>query len=129
MRFVHELTIPKNTLEADPTQEISVLVRGTLKQILVNFPPGCAGMVHLIVRDGLLQILPAVSGTSLHWDAVIQSVPMRYNLSDINHQLSIYGWSEGTSYDHTLSLSFDVTPSGQDTENELFRVLMQLPTG
>lgn len=128
MRFKHELIVPKNTLAADPEIARMYLVKGRLQKILIGFPPGCASMVHVIFKDGLLQISPSSPGETHHWDRYVEEIPMDYDLTDVKHLIKIFAWSPNTIYQHKLSVSFDVIPAGEQSERELLLTLFKLPT-
>lgn len=115
MRFVYDLTVPKNTLETAPASEKIVLVKGRLTRVQVRFLRGCHNQVRAIMLDGLTRIVPVADSTELIGDGQIFDIPMNYRLSDKSPQVVVKGWSPGTDYDHVLTWFLDLDP---DTEDE-----------
>lgn len=119
MRYVYELTVPADTKAADPYQDEVDLVKGRLNKIEVGFPPGCASMVRVQVRDGLFQVTPANPGGYHAWDNYNEIFGMDYELTDPKPRLILVGWSAGTVFAHTITFRFDVTPADQDERSIL----------
>lgn len=123
MRYVYELTVPANTLEADPADLEVKLVTGTIKGIEITFKPGCAWMVCVVLLHGLLQISPANPGGYHSCDDYTEKFSMNYPLAEPNPLIMLRGWSPDTSYQHVITFRFDVVPKGGDDREVLLKLL------
>ena len=123
MRFVYELTIPKDTAKVSPTVSKVALVKGRLINIEVAFPPGPATLVHVVIEDGSFQIVPVNRDADMAWDDFTMVIPMRYSLSEVGHELRLVGWSPGTTFEHKITFRFDVESEGDDDERSMIQLL------
>jgi hypothetical protein len=123
MRFVYDLTIPKDTAKVSPTVSKVALVKGQLIGVEVAFPPGPATLVHVVIEDGSFQIVPVNRDADLSWDDYTMAFPMRYSLTETGHELRLVGWSPDTTFDHKITFRFDVEPEGDDDERSMIQLL------
>lgn len=114
MRFVYTLTIPADTKITDPTSTEIKLIKGRLKHVEIGFPPGCAGMVKVVIMDENIQISPANPEMYHAWDNYVEAFSMNYSLENTLHELTLVGWSPDTVYDHVITFRFDVDPQSED---------------
>lgn len=124
MRYVYELTVPADTAKADPAESEALLVTGTIKQIEIAFPPGCAGEVKVVMLDRILQISPANSEMYHAWDDYTERFSMDYPLDDPGPKITLRGWSPDTVYDHKITFRFDVVPKGANEKEVLMQALL-----
>lgn len=124
MRFVYELTIPKDTTKTAPTVSKVTLVKGRLIGVEVAFPPGPATLVHVVIEDGSFQIVPVNRDADLSWDNYTMAFSMRYSLTEVGHELRLVGWSPGTSFEHKITFRFDVEPEGDQDERSVIQELL-----
>jgi len=123
MRYVYELTVPANTLDADPAEREVALCPGTIKGIEISFLPGPAWMVDVVVLHGLLQITPANPDGYHSCDDYTEKFSMKYPLDEPMPLVMLRGWSPGTSYQHKITFRFDVDPKGEDDRQVLLRMM------
>lgn len=119
MRFVYDLTVTKNTLEADPVSNDIQLVKGRLTRVQVRFLRGCHNQVEVIMQDGLTRIVPVADSVELMGDGQIFSVSMDYKLNEKAPQVTVIGWSPGTIYDHNITWYLDVIPASGDERSSI----------
>jgi len=119
MRFVYDLTIPANTLKADPVTNKKLFVKGKITRVQVRFLRGCHNQVSVIMRDGLHWIIPAADSDALIGDGQIFDVPMSYRLNERAPEVIIEGWSPGTNYEHTITWFIDLQPDGGDERSAI----------
>ena len=124
MRFSFDFLIPANTLTADPERLDVKLMRGVLRHGEVAFPPGPANLVHVVLRDASFQIAPLNPEQSLHWDDQIFPFDMNYELTDVGHTLTLFGWSPGTTFEHTITVHLDVEPKDKTVSSKLLQFLL-----
>jgi len=123
MRYIFELTVPANTLAADPAQLEISLVKGKLEHVEIAFPPGPASMVHVIIKEGLLQVSPANQGGSHHWDHYTEIFSLNYPLTDNPSKLQLVGWSPDTKYSHIVTFRLDVAPKAKDDRSAIMEFI------
>ncbi len=123
MRLDFDVTIPANTLEIAPTEQLVSLLKGTLTGIELVFKPGCAHLVQIQIFDELLQVAPANRGGAFNGDNDIIRFSMNYPLVDDPFRLLIRGWSDGTLFPHTIIARFDVEPGDTDDKSALLAML------
>ena len=113
MIFVEHALTPKNTAKTSPLITTIQIVRGTIKLVSVQFPPGCNALAHCKILWGLYQIFPsneqgdfATGGETVTWDENLE-------ILDEPLQLTMVTWNEDTTYDHTITLRVVMEPSQQ----------------
>jgi len=100
MYYKWEKSILANTLEADAIEECLQLTRGTIREILLGFPPGACGLLHLQVRDKGWQIVPWTPLQSVAWDDYVFVLPCDYDLDEEPYDLTIRAWNLDDTYAH-----------------------------
>jgi hypothetical protein len=123
MFYAWDITIPKNTLETDPTIEILKLTKGVLTKVDLKFPSGCHGMVKVRIFRSEFQLIPLSHGEWVTGDG--ESIPTEcyYELEETPVQLKFVGCSPDTDYDHTISVRVTVLPKAVATVMPLIEVL------
>jgi len=114
MLFDFDLTVPANTSQNSPVQSSVHLTAGLLSQVRVIFPPGPADLVHIMVRVGQFQIVPANPEGDLNGDDVLVVSELEYDLTDGPYDLTLLGWSEDDTFDHTVTVQIDMQPASSD---------------
>lgn len=106
MEYQIEVPVPANTLQSDPVHVQLGLSYGTISSYRMVVPPGCAGLVRFQVWYHSVQVLPVTANTSFLGDDYAGEMPCFIEVKEKPYVLDVYAWSPGTSYDHTLYLSF-----------------------
>jgi hypothetical protein len=100
------LTIPENTPQTSPVFT-QVEIEG---DVLVGFyrliPPGWSGLAHYRVLYGLEQLHPANEGAWDTGDNIRDFVPLNWRMPERKLKLTVEGYNQDTSYDHTVYLWF-----------------------
>ena len=104
------LTISANTTERAAASTLLKLERGTIGQIEIGFPPGCAALVHVAMRDRLRQFSPANEGEYWAWDRYNLVYNPSYKLDDAPFEIKIFGWNEDVRYSHKITFRVMVSP-------------------
>lgn len=111
MIFVEHLTIPANTPSDSPVDATLDIIRGRITLVSVQFPPGVNALAHLVVRWGAYQLFPSnqsgdfsTGGETIPWDESldVDAEPLK---------LTLIGWNEDTTYDHTITLRVVMQPA------------------
>lgn len=111
MRYTTDFIIPANTLKDDPYKETVKLDVGVIKAILIRFRNGCNYRVALTIFDASFQIVPASPDEFVYGNDVIFEIPMNYKLPSAPYELTLVGWSDGTEFDHCVTVMIDVDES------------------
>ena len=109
------LTVPAATKPEAPMEIELNLTKGVIASGQLFFPPGCHGLVHIIIADGRGQLYPANAEDTYHYDDAIIPLVGRYVLDTAPYKLFMRGWSPGANYDHTIQLSLAVLPEEEVT--------------
>jgi hypothetical protein len=126
VRYKAAFTVPANTPRDTPEVQVVNLAIGTLTEIELLFPPGPVGMVNIQIYHLEHQLYPTTPGQSFIGHDTHITIADRYDLRDDPPQLRLFGWSPGTSYDHTVEISFTVAPLVRRQFVEITQV--ELPT-
>ena len=104
MIYTASITTDANTAEGDKEDVILQVTSGLLWMMEVDFPPGCCGLLHVQVFDGLYQVLPASPGESLHGDNVTVRFDDLYFKQAAPFELHIRTWNEDDTWPHSIQL-------------------------
>lgn len=110
MLFTKDITVPANTLDSAPKEDIIKIAHGIITWISVLEPPGCHGMVHCTILHHEHQIAPSTLNmtmtgdtTPIEWDEFYESYQPPY-------ELKVKLWSPGTTYPHRVTVRVAVLP-------------------
>ncbi len=104
-KTINVLTI--NTPD-NPLKDEIALVPGRLKRILIGFPPGCSGVVHVQILRHTRQIVPWTLGEDIAWDDHLFSFEYDLAFDEVPHNLTIVAWSEDDLFDHELMVGVEM---------------------
>jgi len=100
--------VPAGTTEDDPSITVCKLTKGVVHHYAVQFLQGPNGLVFVAIDHGGHQAFPinrdnAFSGN----DCVIEKQTF-YSLEVEPYELKVRAWSPDCTYDHTVTVRFDV---------------------
>lgn len=124
MFYSWDITIPANTAKADPKTKRLKLSKGVVTGIFIKFPAGCSGMVGVRIYRGESQLVPLNRDGRVTGDDEIVPTEQYYELLRRPYYLKFAGHSEGTIYNHTVTVRVQVLPK----EVATFMPLIQLLT-
>lgn len=110
MLYVLALTIPANTAESAPYEEDLKLTDGVITRVEVEFPAGCQGLVHSSARQAIHQVFPINPDGHLCSDNYVIAWNEYEDLDADPRILTITGWNEDDTYDHTITWRIELTP-------------------
>lgn len=110
MIYSFSKTVPMNTPKRSKIRTNLALKKGVIHQIDIQFPVGCAELVHMQIFDNLSQLWPSNEGDSFASDGHVISFKDSYPLDSIPLSLIMYTWNTSEDYDHTLTLRLGVLP-------------------
>lgn len=129
MLYDYELTVPANTLEAAPARRVVIVGPGRITRVGVQFPAGCAGLVHARISRWGHQLWPTnpdgwltANGHVIAWDDDV-------DVSDPPMTVLLEAHNLDDSYQHTLTFRFGVlaaaavTTTAARTQSAMARAL------
>jgi hypothetical protein len=90
---------------------------GILTDVIITFPPGCHGYVHVHIDDGLHQVFPTNAEETIALDAYTLPIRDEYELLPDTRKIYLRGWNEG-NYDHKITVSFTIRMTERLTKTE-----------
>lgn len=108
MYYAFPITVTANTAKATPVEESLKLTKGVIVQVSIEIPSGCKGMVYLAIYRGGQQVWPLNRGQAFNGHGVTIKFPEHYRISDQPLHLVARAWSPGTTYNHTLTIGFEL---------------------
>jgi hypothetical protein len=128
--FAWDITVTANTLEDDPKEQLMKLTHGVITGVEVKFPSGCHGMVNVRILHEESILIPAGKDTWITGDdeAVISNE--YFELLTEPYQLKFIGYSEGTDYNHHITVRVTIQPywlaAASKTLGKLVDLIMRL---
>ena len=110
MFYNHELTIAANTDADSPVEELIKLTHGVITHVEVEFPPGCAGLVHAYIRQKLYQVWPSNPAGKFRTDGRAIVWAEYYELFDTPYEVIVGGWNTDDTFAHAITFRFEITP-------------------
>jgi hypothetical protein len=102
MIYTIAFTIPFSTSEAFPHHESLIVCRGLIYRVEFQFPPGCAGLAHVVMCDGGHQMYPSSLGQWFCTDSTVIGFDDTFLKLAAPYQFDLYGYNEDETYDHTV---------------------------
>lgn len=124
MLFQGELTVPANTAEKAQVIARVRVMPGVTEHVLVGFPPGCKGLVHVAIWDRNWQVWPWTPGEYFAWDGYVFAFRDRYPIITPPYELAMKGWSEDDSYSHKIMFQVGVDPSPKMLDVSAIEMIM-----
>jgi len=106
MFYEFDLAIPANTPASAPAELTVDLSPGTITMVEVQFPSNCVGLVHARILDGVHQVWPTSLDTDIAGEAQNVRWSEEYDLLELPYQLTLQGWNDDDTYQHTLTFRF-----------------------
>lgn len=110
MFYDFALTIPANTTEASPLEEVVKVTHGVLHRVEIAFPAGCAGLAHLVILHWGFQLYPTNPGGSFASDDYTIPIDDYFELFFAPYTLKLRGYNEDDTYSHTITVRIGVLP-------------------
>ena len=104
MIYAVTITTSKGGSEGQAVTTVMPVTGGLVWMFEVDFPPGCCGLAHIRVFDGLYQVFPATSGESFHGDNVTLHLDDLYYKQAAPYEFRVVAWNEDEKWDHTLQV-------------------------
>ena len=113
MFYEFDLTVPAATAKTSPATADALLDKGHVTGVAVVFPPGCAGLVSVVVDRGASQVWPSNPDGAHKGDAVTIAWAEDFPLADHPLILTLRGWSPDARFAHTVTFRFELLALAQ----------------
>lgn len=110
MVYDFSIKVLKNTSAVGKQRTDLILTHGVIHQLEVQFPTGCAGIVHLQLFRNHSQVYPSNEGGNFASDGHAISFKDSYPLDFAPFSLTAYSWNTSTDYDHTIAVRLGILP-------------------
>lgn len=108
MFYEYPITVPANTQESDPLVEYLRIAHGVIQRMYVQFPTGCAGLVHCRLDYCRLLSFPADLTKSIASDGFIVPIEGPYEIYVEPYRIEATLWNTDDTYDHTITIRIDM---------------------
>ena len=113
MYYEFDITVPANTAEATPIEQIMALTEGVITYAEIQFPRGTYDLVHCRVFDREFQIWPINRPGYLSSDGYVVPIPDTHELVTTPYELKIKAWSLADTYDYVIKVRITVQRPGE----------------
>ena len=101
---VYITTAHSTYTEASPKVTTIKLTKGLITGGFIYFPSGPAANLHLKVRRGIHQVIPANPGQNLALDDCVVPLFPNIEIDEPPFNLDFLTWNDSTTYDHALTI-------------------------
>jgi len=117
--FEYAPTIPANTAKIDAIETLCLLHSGTITKFEIEYPKGCAGLVHSEVYHWDVKLWPKNEEGTFSGDDIVISFNPGFSLSKTPFELTIKTWNLDDTYSHTPRYRLEVTEAGKSLVEQL----------
>lgn len=110
MFYDYPITVPADTSKDAPHTEVLRVTHGVLHRVEIEFPAGCVGLVHLTITRFGHQLFPTNPSASFASDDHTITFDDYIEIYTAPYNLRVDAWSEGTTYDHTITVRLGILP-------------------
>lgn len=111
MYYAFNFILPANQSEVTRTKQELYLEKGTITQVEVVFPVGCANLVFVHINDALHQVYPKSTDYQFVGDGSVILCSDEYELVEAPFTLQFYGWNEDEIYKHMITVRIQLLPA------------------
>ena len=110
MQYVKEITFSSGGSSTNQTSANIKAAKGIIHKIELVFPSGCFGLVHVQLFQGGHPIAPSTFRQTYASDNEVILIPEFTELRSELNTITITGWNEDDTYDHTIRFRIYVLP-------------------
>lgn len=110
MFYDFSFTIPKTATMASRATKDLKLTYGIVHRVTMFWWPGPHGLVHVVVTQGVHQVLPTNPDESFHYDNYTHVMDERIPVLEAPYSLRLEGWADGCDYDHEVKVGVGILP-------------------
>lgn len=113
MDFWLEKETPANTAKADALETEYDLIPGTITEVWLFHPIGCAGLAYASIVEGIHQLYPSNPEGAYHGDGEPMHFNDNYNLKK-PAKLKLVTWNLDDTYEHSVFVRITVLHREED---------------
>jgi len=98
------LHVPANTPITTPVTALIPAVRGVVYRVSLQFPDGCAGLVHANLWHREFQLWPSNMGEWFSADGHVIEFTEEYQLVEVPYVFRLEAYSEDDTFSHKISV-------------------------
>ena len=110
MQYTKSVTFSSNGSRTNQTSSTLKCAKGIIHRIDLIFPPGCFGLVNVQLFQAGHPIAPSNEGQVYSADDEIIIIPEFTELPSELNVLTIKGWNEDDTFDHTIRVRIYILP-------------------
>ena len=110
MLYTKDITFSSGGTVNNQTSSNIKAAKGIIHKIDIVFPSGCEGLVKVAIFLGSNSITPSTAGMTVSGNGEIVTVPEFIELRKDFNIITIKGFNEDDTYDHTISFRIYVLP-------------------
>ena len=104
MDYCHSITVPKNTFKENSLVSQIILPYGSISEIGYQFPSGCAGLAHLTIWIGGVQMFPRSPNLSYYGDDLFRNFTDNLKLPEAFNVITFKCWNDDDTWPHTITV-------------------------
>lgn len=112
MIYAFSISTPANTSVASPVKTTLALEKGVLTSLEVNFPPGPAGLLSVVLLREGSQVFPKSSGDFHGDDRIFRYNRISFPLLFEPYELYAHTWNTDDTYAHVADIYIVIEPLG-----------------
>ena len=110
MLYTKEITFSSGGTVTNQTSSNIKAARGVIHKIDIVFPSGCAGLVKVAIFLANAPVTPSTAGMTISGNDEIVTIPEFINLRKDFNIITIKGFNEDDTFDHTIFFRIYVLP-------------------
>jgi len=110
MNYSYSDLTPPNTYEIAKRRTVMRLCRGIIHKVEIQFPIGCAEVVHCHINRGLHQVWPSNPEANYTSDGHVISFVESYELLTPPYIMDVWTWNESENHNHKITVWISILP-------------------
>ena len=110
MLYSKQIKFLAGKTEATSSKSYFKVSKGVISNVWVTFPTGCAGLVKLRIYHQGHPFLPVNADNYLRGNNYTFQFPVMFEITEEPMLLTVEGWNEDESHDHTIDVLFLILP-------------------
>ena len=106
MHYDFDIELPPLTSKANMLKFVRPVSYGILKKVSIYFRGGCADLAHVKIYRWERQIFPTNNDGDYAYDDYTVEFEEYYPILETPFNLTIYGWNDDDTFQHTISFMF-----------------------
>jgi hypothetical protein len=117
MFYDFSITVPANTPEYDPIEQILPLTAGVVQKLSIQFPRGTFALVHVKLLYHEFQVWPTNPDGSFNADGYPLEWEESYELDTEPYEMKAVLWSDADTYDYDINIRLSILRT-EDVEKQ-----------